>query len=61
MGKVWCFDDPPAHYDDPAITWAAASDLLPKTMADKPITFSITEVLGFCDATIALLNSRKTR
>jgi transposase-like protein len=29
-------------------------------MADKNVTYPVTEVLGFCDATVAMLNNRKT-
>jgi hypothetical protein len=29
-------------------------------MADKPVTFPVTEVLGFCDAVVAMLNTHKT-
>jgi hypothetical protein len=36
MGKVWHYDDPLAHYDNPAITWAAASDLFPLSWSLKP-------------------------
>ena len=61
MGKVWYYDDPQAHYDDPQVTYATASDLLPSTtMANKPVSYPVTEVLGFCDGISALHTNHKT-
>ena len=51
--------DDGSHYDDPLVFYDV-SDPPPITMADKPVTYPVTEVLGFCDATIAMLNNRKT-
>lgn len=46
------YNDPRNRYDDP--------QPLPTTMADKPVTYPVTEVLGFCDAVAALLTTHKT-
>jgi hypothetical protein len=41
------YDDFSVHYDDPAIRYDVP-DPPPTIMADKPVTYPVTEVLGFC-------------
>ena len=40
------------HYD--------VADPPPLTMATKKVTYPVTEIMGFCDAVVAMLNEHKT-
>jgi hypothetical protein len=56
---VWHYDDPLVHWDDPLIRYDDPGPL-PRPMAENNITYPVTEVLGFCDAVVAMLNTHKT-
>ena len=59
MSNVSYYDSG-VRWDQPGITYASAQDLLPKPMSAKKVSYSVTDVMGFCDGIIALLNTHKT-